>query len=165
MVKPLSDAFVLLLVEKSMWAKDVHRISTLVHRNGLGCCVLTKRQCHEGEKWENLIYLLLWLYLHYLGSDSPQHGYFPPRGMLVSYCSFKSEQEHTRRQSWVAEKCPGRQLGKNRFILSSRTKLVVEPAPSSIKQTSVLRKSGAGIVQELLCGNRPALKMDSCSWK
>lgn len=30
---------------------------------------------------------------------------------------------------------------------------MVEPAPSSIKQTSVLRKSGAGIVQELLCGN------------
>lgn len=82
------------------------------------------------------------------GADSPQHGYFPPGGMLVSFCSFKSEHEHTRRQSWVAGKCPGRQLGKSRFMLSSRTKLVVEPAPSSIKQTSVLRKSGAGIVQE-----------------
>lgn len=118
------------------------------------------------KRWENLIYLLLCLYLNKSPrADSPQRGYFTPTGILVSLCSFKSEQEHTRRQSWVAEKCPGRQLGKSRFIFSFRTKPVVEPAPSSIKQTSVLRKSGAGIVQELLCGNRPALKKDSCSWK
>lgn len=55
MVKPLSDAFFLLLVEKTMWVKDVQHISTtLVHRKSLGCCVLTKCQCHEGEKMGKL---------------------------------------------------------------------------------------------------------------
>jgi len=97
------------------------------------------------KRWENLTHLLWHLPLHKCsGSDSHQHGYFPCRATLVAFYSSKSEQQRTGKQSWAAEKCPGREPAKSRFILSSRTKPVVEPAPSFVKQASVLRKLGAG---------------------
>lgn len=110
------------------------------------------KEWHEGEKTGKL-----WHFpLHKCsGSDSRQHGYFQVEECSYDFVLLSQSNSTPGGRAEQHKNALVGNLQKSRFILSSRTKLAVEPAPSSVKQASVLRKFGAGNIQWMLWESRP----------